>query len=335
MKKIGVYISFLLIFSFASLNAQVWESYNGQDIQRSLERKVLPKKYHLARLVEDLSWFSGPTAIDLPMPDGSIMRFQMHLSSNFHPGLQSRYPNIQTFNLISTESTLIHGRIDHSVHGIHAVIRHPEGEIYIDPLNRGRYYLIYYTKDDQISPELKAIYTNHEHRFQANATEDFLERQPSRSPFARSSNDPVTLSTYRLALAGTAEYTQKHNGTVDGALAAMNTALNRINFVLESELAIRLELIENNDSLIFFDAASDPYSNGNASTMASENNNYLIANLGTAQYDVGHVFGTQCNNVVGTSGGVGTVCGGFKGFGSSCELSTNDRFYIGVVCHEL
>ena len=73
----------------------------------------------------------------------------------------------------------------------------------------------------------------------------------------------------------------------------MNTALNRINFVLETELAIQLELIENNDSLIFFDAATDPYSNGNASTMASENNNYLIASLGTSTYDVGHVFGTR------------------------------------------
>jgi len=54
----------------------------------------------------------------------------------------------------------------------------------------------------------------------------------------------VVSRTYRLAVSATGEYTQKHNGTVEGALAAINTALNRINFVLESEVAVSLELIE-------------------------------------------------------------------------------------------
>ena len=334
MKRIVFYISFVLGFVIQS-EAQIWSSLNHQDLQRSFERKVFPEQYHLAGLEEDLDWNRTQQAINLPLPDGTLMEFHLISASNFHPGLQARYPEIRTYKLVSKSDAKISGRLDKSTHGIHAVLRHPRGEIYLDALDDGKYYLIYHTRYDRISPELKEIYTNHQHDFQVGYEQRFLDRKPVSSPFGRSANDPVSLNKYRLALAATAEYTQKHNGTVEGALAAMNTALNRINFVLETELAIQLELIENNDSLIFFDAATDPYSNGNASTMASENNNYLIASLGTSTYDVGHVFGTGCNNVVGTSGGVGTVCGSFKGFGSSCELSTNDRFYIGVVCHEL
>ena len=58
-----------------------------------------------------------------------------------------------------------------------------------------------------------------------------------------------TRRNYALALACTGEYGQFHGGTVASVLSAMNTTVNRINSIVEPELAIRLNLVPNNDQL--------------------------------------------------------------------------------------
>lgn len=318
--------------------SQNWLSLRATTFIEEMGERTLPVKYQLAEInLDEMLRALQQGQVDVMLPDGTLRTFQATRHSNFAQTLQQRYPDIHTYLLQDISNKLINGRLDLSARGLHAVLQHPDGEIYIDPFTEDdhRYYLIYHTKDYRVDPEIRALYNNHEHHFLQSET-DFLNQKPVRSPFARGLAEEVILRTFRIAISATGEYTQKHNGTKAGALAAINTALSRINFVLESELAIRLQLVESNDDLIFLNGDDDPFSNGNASQMALENNNYLIANLGTTNYDVGHVFGTNCSNVVGTSGGIGIVCNAsMKGFGSSCEISGNDRFYIGIVCHEL
>ena len=272
-------------------------------------------------------------SFDLPMPDGTLARVILNPISNFHAELAQRYPSIRSYEI---EHDGIKGRIDFSVHGLNGVYRVGNREVYLDALREQKLTLIYFLDEYEVDPTLRDTYTAHDHSFASTTDLTFLEEAPRTSPFSRSA-EPIDLRRYDLALACTGEYAQKHGGTVEGALAAMNTGLNRINFILESELSINLSLIAENDSLIFLSSDLDPYTNGNAGTMANENNDYLAANLVSNKYDLGHVFGTDCGNIVGTSGGIGTVCGTNKGFGSSCELNNPnpDRFYIGVVCHEL
>ncbi|NND33587.1 MAG: T9SS type A sorting domain-containing protein [Saprospiraceae bacterium] len=317
--------------------SQQWQSLKPEAIE-GLSDRTLPFSFHIASTdLAEVAESLKNHRVDLVMPDGSLETFKAILHSNFSPRLAQRYAQIKSYLIESAGDRQIKGRLDLSVHGLHAVLQHPDGEIYLDPIVEGRLqdYMVYHTKDYRVDPELKALYDRHEHPF-ASGPSDFLEQKPVRSPFSRNQVEADVVSrTYRLAVSATGEYTQKHNGTVEGALAAINTALNRINFVLESEVAVSLELIESNDSLIFTDGTTDPFTNGNASTMALENNNFLTANLGLANFDVGHVFGTNCNTVVGVSGGIGIVCGSLKGFGSSCEVASNDRFYIDVICHEL
>ncbi len=329
---------FLLSLSILVLSlttyGQKWTTINPDRIALSGK---MPSQYHLALAdTDDLASTARRNTISLPLPDGSINTFTLKESTNFHPRLAARYPGVKSYLIESPDNALIRGRISMGPSGLHGVIDHPDGEVYLDPYqSEGRvYYISYYTRDYQVDPEVRALYEAHEHSFPDDVNK-FVNEKPKRSPFKRNQVEAVNLSTYRFALACTGEYGQRHGGTIEGVLDAMNVALDRINFVLQSELAIRLELIENNDSLIFFDGQTDPFTNGNASQLALENNNYLLAELGSDAYDIGHVFATQCSNVVGTSGGVGTVCGSLKGFGSSCEITTTDRFYIGVVCHEL
>jgi subtilisin-like proprotein convertase family protein len=94
-----------------------------------------------------------------------------------------------------------------------------------------------------------------------------------------------------------------------------------------------MQIIANNNLLIYTNGATDPYSNGNASAMLSENINNCSSVIGNANFDIGHVFGTN-------SGGVAylaSVCnnsikaGGVTGSGSPI----GDPFDIDYVAHEM
>ena len=91
----------------------------------------------------------------------------------------------------------------------------------------------------------------------------FQRKIPLHRPFYK--KHPMgNCGTYRLAVAATGEYTDFHGGTVGDGIAAIVTAMNRVNGVYERDLAIRMTLIANNDLIVFTDGATDPFSNVSA-----------------------------------------------------------------------
>ena len=80
-----------------------------------------------------------------------------------------------------------------------------------------------------------------------------------------------TLQRYRLALAATGEYTAFHGGTVSAGMAAIITTMNRVNGVYERDLAVRMVLVANNSSIVYTNAATDPYTNSNGGAMLGQN----------------------------------------------------------------
>ncbi|MEX0273170.1 MAG: reprolysin-like metallopeptidase, partial [Flavobacteriaceae bacterium] len=136
---------------------------------------------------------------------------------------------------------------------------------------------------------------------------------------------------YRLAVSTTGEYTQHHGGTKADALAAINATVTRINEVFERDLAIRLEVIDDTDKVIYTNASTDPYDGSLNAQLQST----LNSEIGAANYDIGHLFHKDQNN--GNAGGIGTVCkDNTKGSGySSATSPEGDVFDLEFVAHEI
>ncbi|MEL6672476.1 MAG: reprolysin-like metallopeptidase [Bacteroidota bacterium] len=338
-----ILIPSFLLFS-ASLFAQVspgqyWEKIPDRLIPHQEQRDIIPQKERLMGLdlaawgqllqqAPDESFYSPYKTfpVSLPTPDGRWIRVNLVHSSIMEKPLQEKYPEIRTYAGRGIENPAIKVRMDITPQGFHAMILSPEGAIFIDPYSRNRpdLYSVYWKKD------FVAVGKQMVCHFEEPGKKSLI---PEKGPVTAKKFGDCQVRSYRLALAGTAEYTAYHGGTVALAQAAMVTSINRVNAIMERDLSIRLVLIANNDTLIYTNAGSDPYSNGSAGTMLSENQSNINSVIGAANYDIGHVFGTNSGGVAG----FGVVCNNnqkARGVtGSSNPIG--DPFDIDYVAHEV
>lgn len=146
--------------------------------------------------------------------------------------------------------------------------------------------------------------------------------------------DDQVLRTYRVAVSASGEYTQYMGGTVEDALAGINATLTRVNEVFETDLGVTLELIPNNDLLIFTNANTDPFNN----SLNSQIQSTITSIIGEENYDVGHLFhqvGVGLDN--GNAGFIASVCvDNRKGSAfSAANVPEGDVFDLDYVAHEL
>ncbi|HEX6188377.1 MAG TPA: M12 family metallo-peptidase [Pyrinomonadaceae bacterium] len=227
------------------------------------------------------------TILTLPIADGTLSRFSIVDSPIMAPELSARYPNIKTYAAQGVDDPTTTARFDWTPAGFHGIILSPKGTVLIEPASVGdvENYIVYFQGDVAVGSGECAV----EEEQESTTSRDALPRK--NSPAIAAVTSGSTLRTYRLAAAATAEYTQAYgSGTVAGGLAAVTTTMNLVNAIYERELAIRLTLIANNDAIIFTDPATDGYTPDNAGALIGENQVKLDAVIGSANYDVGHVF---------------------------------------------
>lgn len=141
------------------------------------------------------------------------------------------------------------------------------------------------------------------------------------------------LTTYRLAVATTGEYAKYFISREQNVLNAIVTTINRVNDIFERDLAIRLELVANNDELIYTNPSTDPFSNQDSEADLNSIQTELDNKIGSNNYDIGHLFSTNPGGIAQ----VGSICfNGFKAQGTSGSPNpTGDGFNIDLVSHEL
>lgn len=264
-----------------------------------------------------------PLMLTIPRPDGAFETFEVAESPIMELGLALKFPEIRTYIGQGIDNPAANARFDWTPAGFHASVRSPDGSYFVDPHYRNdtETHVSYFRRDYQRPSGFLCGF-------------DGLFESAPPPAHLRDTGDMRTgdaLRVYRAAIATTGEYTIFHGGTVVLGMAAVVTAINRVNQVYENEFAIRLVLVADNDRIIYTNPASDPYSNNDLFAILSQNQSNLDAVIGNANYDIGHVFGT------GTAAVGGRLCDNPTKARAVTGISSpiGDLFWVDYVCHEL
>ncbi|MFC4221344.1 reprolysin-like metallopeptidase [Flagellimonas marina] len=287
-----------------------------------------------SRFKEKLQDFSvaknGKHIIYLPDGEGEVIPFNVKETPVLHPDLAAKYPEIKSFTGVSLNGKY-KIKLSSSQKGIETMVVNLESQkaSFLEPT---------LADDDSYVLYKKGSRSSLEHSFLCKTEVMLMNKMKSDGTTSKTIVplvDDQLLRTFRIAVSVTGEYTEYHGGTVADALAAINATLTRINEVFETDLGVTLELIPNNDLVIFTNPDNDPYTG----SFNSQVQNTLTSTIGEANYDVGHLFhrveDPAQNN--GNAGFIGAVCSdNQKGSAFSAAFEPEgDVFDLDYVAHEL
>ncbi len=280
------------------------------------------------------------TVITLPNADGNLEQFEVVEASNFEPALQAKFPEIRAYSGKGITDKYATLKLSISPQGIQTMIFRTDKENeFIEP----------YSKDHSVY----SVYKSHRAKGnlpwtcstdEKNTFFDINSKIAGTSSLTGSSTGQ--LKTMRLAQSCNAEYANYFGATsaaqVGLVMAAFNATLTRCNGVYEKDLALHLNLIANTTSVIYYNTATDPYS----TTLSQWNlqlQQTLTSVIGSANYDIGHMFGASGGG--GNAGCIGCVCVNpannnslAKGAGITSPndgIPQGDNFDIDYVAHEV
>jgi len=330
----------------ANINA-TWKEINASHIPSKGEQQLHPDAYRIYLLNDAYMknvLFNLPeqpeqgAVITLPVADGSMMDFRIWQTPVMAEKLAAKYPGIKNFTAVAIDNPAITARVNYTYKGFNAMVYNDRSTYLIDPysnVNDG-YYLCYYKKD----------YPKTQHGFSCGTLDkDELNKDDKLTI----NNEPPTVAwktygsvkrTYRLALSCTGEYAKAVDGpnpTKPGVISAMATSLARVNGILAKDLNVNLQLVNNNDQLVYLDSATDPFSvtqnkivNGSTQTANQTNIDNVI---GTLNYDIGHVF---CSGDGGIADLAGLCDPGHEARAATGRPNPKgDAFDVDYVVHEI
>ena len=356
MKK-ALFLSLFFVCGIVSAFAQsdkFWsastESRNNIVKHKAVARLSFPKEFKLYNLnaealrqelftVVDNNASRHSTVISLPNVDGNLEQFEVYEASNFEPDLQARFPEIRAFSGKGITDKYATLKLSISPQGIKTIVFRTEKENeFIEP----------YSADNNTYAVFKSYRTPGSLPWTCSTDEhnSYNEIRNSIQQTNRVASSTGELKTMRLAQSCNAEYANYFGATsaanVALVLAAFNATLTRSNGCYERDLGLHLNLIASTTSVIYYNAATDPYS----TTLSSWNlslQQTLTTNIGSANYDIGHMFGASGGS--GNAGCIGCVCtnpanssslGKGAGITSPADgIPEGDNFDIDYVVHEV
>ncbi|MFN9738679.1 MAG: reprolysin-like metallopeptidase [Pseudomonadota bacterium] len=326
-------------------SAAAWRDVEPEAIVERGARLLAPRRFRTLALDESAlrGWLAAappesavaarhsPLEVLLPHPDGGFARFRVVESPVMAPALAARFPEIRTWMGQGVDDPAASVRFDLTPAGFRAQVLTAGGSWYVDPWQSGdRVHHIAYLRAEHARGDAPVRSCE-----VLDGPGGKAKDAPHFAPHlaAPKVSSGATLRTYRLAVAATGEYTTFHGGTVAGGLGAIVSTINRVNGIYEREVAVRMVLVADNDRIVYTDGAADPYNNSDGLALLGQNQANLDAVIGSANYDIGHVFSTG-------GGGVATlasVClAGSKARGvTGSGAPVGDAFDVDYVAHEI
>lgn len=345
-KRILLVMAFVMFLSAGYAQNTIWTKTDGRDVSKDklLDRMSTPSHYHIFQL--NLQTLKGQLAnapmrgnklsskviIQFPNGDGELKSFKIYEAPVMQGGLAAKYPDMKSYVGQGVENPTEIIRFSITMYGLHNMMFTDDGTSYTDPYTKDKKTYIVY-KRAAVEPRA----------FRCGVTDAAPKKKnnPQTTTLSETATDGV-LRTYRLAMACTIEYAAFHidaaglsGGTTaektEAVLAAMNVTVTRVNSVYERDFSISLQLIDNNDQLIFID--SDNFDNENTDNALLDQSQDAIDNIvGFDSYDIGHVVSTG-------GGGVAQLyspCSDSKARGiTGLYAPVGDPYDIDFVAHEM
>ncbi len=329
VKKSLLFVLILLLAISANAQQSFFQPVAGARVNQAATQQL--RQFSTYRLNEpDLRRFlvsaplefqsaSAALKLTIPLPDGTNEVFSVLESPILSPAIAAKHPDIKTYTGTGSTHKNYSVRLSLTGSGFDAIILGVDGDaVYFtkastDPADA--LYLTYFALDAKKPEVVKPFGTSNKCGNTAPPTS--ASTTDNNDKGARRNNTGTTLRTFRLAVAATGEFTaQKGAGNVTNAFNALVGYVNRMNAVYRVELSVAFTLVSD-ATIVYPNAATDPYDNTNQSLMLDQNQTNLDNTIGTANYDVGHVLGTAG----GSGGGVAStpsVCDAtYKGKGVS------------------
>ncbi|CAA7196381.1 reprolysin-like metallopeptidase [Chryseobacterium potabilaquae] len=338
MKTQTFIFSCLLIAAHGFGQQNYWTKINEARISKEnlKTRYVQPKAFSLYELELDQikndlknapQRFSGNENLIIKFPDaeGNIKNYIVQEAPIMEPELQAKFPEMRSY--VGWQKNNPSNSIRFSVTpntGI-SVMYFDEWKIsYLDSYTKDNSSFIFYKREDL---------PKNDRLFECGVEGvDLLKLLDNGSAMKAPLVSDGQFRTYRLALAATGEYTMFHGGTVSDAMSAMVTTMARVNGIYEKTISTTMIMVANTNLLIYTNPSTDPYTNGNPVTMISQSHTNINSIIGSANFDIGHVFGTNSGGLAG----LGVVCTASKARGvTGSGAPIGDPFDIDYVAHEM
>ena len=340
----------LLVFIFtvtSSIGQELWNKTKENRISSlaKMERNAIPSKYDLYALdittfknqlqgvPLDISGEFSSKIITFPNPDGQMDSYRIYYAPVVEDGLLRKYPNLKSYSGVNINKPHETVRFSLTQFGLHAMFFSENGSYYIDTYTKNLNNYIVYKKQNVSSSSNFECGVGNDDSIKKNM-DSFAAQSAARV------NDG-NFRIYRLAMACTIEYAAFHvnaaglnSGTLAqkkaAVLAAMVVTMTRVNGVFEKDISLRMNLVANNDLVIFID--SDNFNNTVAGTLINQSQTVIDANIGAANYDIGHTVSTG-------GGGLAQLfspCTGNKARGiTGSGAPVGDPYDIDYVAHEM
>ena len=342
----------MLLLSFAlfcfGVNAQsnaLWTKASTQQTQnRQLaDRNSMPQEYNLFSLnisglksilatAPERNTLLSNAIITLPTNGGELQKFRVYEASVLERAFQAQHPNLRSYTAQGIEDPSAIARFSVTGSSVNVMITSANySTIYIDPYTKDSNYYISYNVNQitTIPYDFVCHFENDETAIRPDGTENAQDGM---------------LRTYRLALASTGEYSFYHYNRAGipasapdaekkaAVLAAMVVTITRVNGIYERDVAVTMVMVDNTE-IIYLNATTDPYTNNDGFVMLAQNQSTCDTKIGSANYDIGHVFSTGGGGIAGLR--VPCVNGQKARGVTGLPTPIGDNFNIDFVAHEM